>query len=76
MPLDGSLIRRDGTPLPLILLSIGSVSVTVSILLAGDAIMGLSSNEHQPRLRQRKALSETKMQFKLAGFNAPRRRLG
>ncbi|HPV84181.1 MAG TPA: ATP-binding protein [Nitrospira sp.] len=46
-------------PSPLTLLSIGLVSLTVSIMLAGDAIMGLIPNEHQQRFQQRKALTET-----------------
>ncbi|MCS6288725.1 MAG: PAS domain-containing protein [Nitrospira sp.] len=44
---------------PLTLLSIGLVSLTVSIILAGDAIMGLVPNEQQHVFQQRKALSET-----------------
>lgn len=44
---------------PLTLLSIGLVSLTVSIMLAGDALVGLIPNEHQQVFRQRKALSET-----------------
>ena len=46
-------------PAPLTLLSIGLVSLTVSIMLAGDAIMGLIPNERQQAFHQRKALSET-----------------
>ena len=46
-------------PSPLTLLSIGLVSLTVSIMLAGDAIMGLIPNEHQQLFQRRKALSET-----------------
>jgi len=44
---------------PLILLSIGLVSLTVSIMLAGDALMGLIPNEQQQLFHQRKSLSET-----------------
>lgn len=44
---------------PLILLSIGLVSLTVSLMLAGDALMGLIPNEQQQLFQQRKALSET-----------------
>lgn len=46
-------------PAPLTLLSIGLVSLTVSIMLVGDAIMGLIPNERQQVFQQRKALSET-----------------
>lgn len=46
-------------PSPLTLLSIGLVSLTVSIMLAGDAIMGLIPNKHQQLFQRRKALSET-----------------
>ncbi len=46
-------------PSPLILLSIGLVSLTISIMLAGDALMGLIPNEQQQLFQQRKALSET-----------------
>lgn len=46
-------------PSPLILVSIGLVSLTVGIMLTGDALMGLIPNEHQQLLQQRKALSET-----------------
>lgn len=44
---------------PLSLLSIGLVSLTISIMLAGDSILGLIPNEQQQQLRQRKTLSET-----------------
>ncbi len=46
-------------PAPLTLLSIGLVSLTVSIMLAGDALLGLIPNERQQVFHQRKALSET-----------------